>query len=136
MEPAPHIHPQGVTEMANAALPDAKTILDLSVLGLWTFGILAVGFSSMGVMAFLKTKNSASSFIRLFERLQILKMATVMTVILATFYLALFGIIDSTGAVGLFSGVTGYVLGGLERRPAESQGSVDPIGTPSENIQE
>ncbi|MBP6309411.1 MAG: hypothetical protein KA350_01945 [Arenimonas sp.] len=122
--------------MPTANLPEAKTILELSVLGLWTFGILAVGMTSMGIVAFLKTKNSAASFIKLFERLQILKMATVMTVILATFYLALFGLIDSTGTVGLFSGVTGYVLGGLEKRSSESPVSAEPVGNSTTSSQE
>ena len=68
----------------------------------------------------MKAQNSEGSFTRLFECLQILKMATVMLVIIATTYLALFGVVDSTGAVGIFSGVTGYVLGGLEKKAPES----------------
>lgn len=122
--------------MATTTLPDAQTILDLTVLGLWTFGILGAGLSAMGIVAFMKTNNSAGSFIKLFERLQILKMATVMTVILATFYLALFGIIDATGTVGLFSGVTGYVLGGLERKSAESPVSAEPAATGTDKVPE
>ncbi len=110
----------------NPTLPDAKTILALSTLGLWALGILALGFTSLGIAAFLKTDNAAGSFAKLFERLQILKMATVMLVILATTYLALFGIIDSTGAVGIFSGVAGYVLGGLEKKPTDTPAAAEP----------
>jgi len=112
--------------MPNANLPDARTILELSTLGLWAFGILAIGFTSLGIVAFLKTENSAGSFSKLFERLQNLKMATVMLVIIATTYLALFGVIDSTGAVGIFSGVAGYVLGGLEKKAIETPGGTEP----------
>jgi len=120
----------------NATLPDAKTILELSTLGLWAFGILALGFTSLGIAAFLKTENSAGSFAKLFERLQILKMATVMLVIIATTYLALFGIIDSTGAVGIFSGVAGYVLGGLEKKPADAPSAAEPdTGNPNQSQQ-
>ena len=112
--------------MPNTHLPDAKTILELTQLALWAFGILAVGFTSLGIVAFLRTENSAGSFSKLFERLQILKMATVMLVIITTTYLSLFGIIDSTGAVGIFSGVAGYVLGGLEKKPADPPAAAGP----------
>jgi hypothetical protein len=110
----------------NTSLPDAQTILALSTLALWAFGILAAGFTLLGIAAFLKTENSAGSFTKLFERLQILKMATVMLVIIATTYLSLFGIIDSNGAVGIFSGVAGYVLGGLEKKAAEAPATPEP----------
>lgn len=109
--------------METVSLPDSKTIIELSWMGLWAFGIIAVGFTSLGIVAFLKTENSAGSFSKLFEGLQILKMATVMLVIVATTYLALFGIIDSTGTVGIFSGVAGYVLGGLEKKVPETRGT-------------
>jgi hypothetical protein len=122
--------------MTNTNLPDAKTILELSTLGLWALGILAVGFTSLGVVAYLKTENSAGSFSKLFERLQILKMATVMLIIIATTYLALFGVIDSTGAVGIFSGIAGYVLGGLEKKSAEvPPSSVEVDSKSSQDIQ-
>jgi hypothetical protein len=120
----------------NANLPDSKTILELSTLGLWAFGILAAGFTLLGVAAFLKTENSASSFSKLFERLQILKMATVMLVIIATTYLSLFGIIDSNGAVGIFSGVAGYVLGGLEKKAAEVPAAPEPEANKGSTSQE
>lgn len=107
--------------METSNLPDPKTIIELSWMGLWAFGILALGFTSLGISAFVKSKDSAGSFSKLFERLQILKMATVMLVIIATTYLALFGIIDSTGTVGIFSGVAGYVLGGLEKKAPDNQ---------------
>ena len=77
----------------------------------------------MGVAAFLRSPNSASSFSKMFERLQILKMATVLLVVIATAYLGLFGIIESTGVVGIFSGVAGYVLGGLEKKAPEAPAS-------------
>jgi small-conductance mechanosensitive channel len=121
--------------MPNTHLPDAKTILDLTQMALWAFGIIAVGFTSMGIVAFLRTENPAGSFSKLFERLQILKMATVMLVIITTTYLSLFGVIDSTGAVGIFSGVAGYVLGGLEKKPAETPTAAGPDTAGSEGTQ-
>lgn len=121
--------------MPNTHLPDAKTILELTQMALWAFGIIAVGFTSMGIVAFLRTDNPAGSFSKLFERLQILKMATVMLVIITTTYLSLFGVIDSTGAVGIFSGVAGYVLGGLEKKPAETPTAAEPEAAGSEGTQ-
>jgi fatty acid desaturase len=109
--------------MEASNLPDPKTIIELSWMGLWAFAVIAFGFTSLGIVAFRKTENSAGSFSKLFERLQILKMATVMLVIVATTYLALFGVIDSTGTVGIFSGVAGYVLGGLEKKAPDGQGA-------------
>lgn len=121
--------------MPNTNLPDAKTILELTTMALWAFGIIAVGFTSLGMVAFYKTKNSAGSFTKLFERLQILKMATVMLVIITTTYLSLFGVIDSTGAVGIFSGVAGYVLGGLEKKPSENPNAAEPEAVSTDETQ-
>ncbi|MBP6534129.1 MAG: hypothetical protein KA218_03630 [Arenimonas sp.] len=121
--------------MPNTHLPDAKTILELTQMALLGLGILAVGFTSLGIVAFLRTENPAGSFSKLFERLQILKMATVMLVIITTTYLSLFGIIDSTGAVGIFSGVAGYVLGGLEKKPADTPAAAEPEAAVSDGTQ-
>lgn len=48
-------------------------------------------------------------------------MSTIILVIFSTTYLALFGVLDSTGAVGIFSGIAGYVLGGLEKKSNETE---------------
>lgn len=57
--------------METSNLPDAKTIIELSWIGLWAFGIIALGFTALGLAAFLKTEDSAGTFSKLFERLQI-----------------------------------------------------------------
>ena len=82
-------------------------------------GIIALGFSVVGAIAVWHAgKNGAVSFFRMFERLQVLQLLTVMLVIAAATILALFGILDSNGITGILSGVAGYVLGGLNKAPA------------------
>lgn len=79
-------------------------------------GIVALGFSVVGAVAVWHAgKHGASAFFRMFERLQVLQLLTVMLVIAAATTLALFGILDSNGITGILSGVAGYVLGGLNR---------------------
>lgn len=82
-------------------------------------GIVALGFSVVGAIAVWRAgKQGSVSFFRMFERLQVLQLLTVMLVIAAATLLALFGILDSNGITGILSGVAGYVLGGLNRQPA------------------
>lgn len=79
-------------------------------------GIVALGFSVVGAVAVWHAgRHGASAFFRMFERLQVLQLLTVMLVIAAATTLALFGILDSNGITGILSGVAGYVLGGLNR---------------------
>jgi hypothetical protein len=47
--------------------------------------------------------------------MQVLQLLTVMLVIASATILAMLGIINSNGVTGIFSGVAGYVLGGLGR---------------------
>jgi len=80
-------------------------------------GILAIGFSVIGVVAVWRTsKDGAWAFFRMFERMQILQMLTVMLVIAAATVLALVGVLNSNGVTGILSGVAGYVLGGLSKQ--------------------
>lgn len=60
-------------------------------------------------------REGAAAFFRMFERLQVLQLLTVMLVIASATVLALLGILDSNGITGILSGVAGYVLGGLNR---------------------
>lgn len=89
-------------------------------------GIVAFGFSVVGAIAVWRAgKQGAVNFFRMFERLQVLQLLTVMLVIAAATLLALFGLLDSNGITGILSGVAGYVLGGLNR-----QASVAPVSKP------
>lgn len=103
----------------------------------WLVGILAFGFSFVGAVAVWRAgKDGALTFFRMFERLQVLQLLTVMLVIASATVLALLGILDSNGITGILGGVAGYVLGGLSRaapvagKPgpasAEGQGKAAP----------
>ena len=82
-------------------------------------GILAIGFSAVGIIAVWRAgKEGALEFFRMFERLQVLQLLTVMLVIASATVLALLGMLNSNGITGILSGVAGYVLGGLNRPTA------------------
>jgi hypothetical protein len=100
----------------NPILQSPETIVTLAWIGLATAGVMAVPFTVIGAIAYWKSENPAGSFSRLFERAQALKLTTVILIILSVTVLAFFKIIDSNGAVGILSGIAGYVLGGLETR--------------------
>ena len=103
------------------ALPSTPSISIQSVVDLFKasaiyIGILAIGFSSVGVIAVWRAgKDGASEFFKMFERLQVLQLLTVMLVIASATVLALLGILNSNGVTSILSGVAGYVLGGLNR---------------------
>jgi mannose/fructose/N-acetylgalactosamine-specific phosphotransferase system component IIC len=107
METSTGISVQNVIELANSLAA--------------IVGILAIGFSIVGIVAIWRTsKDGASAFFRMFERMQILQMLTVMLVIASATLLALVGVLNSNGVTGILSGVAGYVLGGLSR-PSQSE---------------
>jgi hypothetical protein len=84
-------------------------------------GILAIGFSLVGAVAVWRSgKDAAGAFFRLFEKMQVLQLLTVMLVIASATILALLGILNSNGITGILSGVAGYVLGGLNRGGLQS----------------
>jgi hypothetical protein len=77
-------------------------------------GIMAAGLTSIGIIAVWRTpRDGAWAFFRLFERMQVLQMLTVMMVIASATILAMLGVLNSNGVTGILSGVAGYVLGGL-----------------------
>ena len=77
-------------------------------------GIMATGLTFIGIIAVWRTpKDGAWAFFRMFERMQVLQMLTVMLVIASATILAMLGVLNSNGVTGILSGVAGYVLGGL-----------------------
>ena len=102
-------------------------VIELIRLAVVLVAVVAAGFSVVATLAVWHAgKHGASSYFRMFERLQVLQLLTVMLVIAAATVLALFGILDSNGVVGILSGVAGYVLGGLNRQPAPA---TKPVAT-------
>lgn len=96
-----------------ASLPIDKVIALIHASALLV-GILAIGFTLVGMIAVWRTdKEGAGAFFRMFERLQVLQLLTVMLVIASATVLAMLGILNSNGITGILSGVAGYVLGGL-----------------------
>lgn len=120
-----------------AAVP-VQNVIELINAATVVVGIVALGFSIVGAMAVWRAgKQGSVSFFRMFERLQVLQLLTVMLVIAAATLLALFGILDSNGITGILSGVAGYVLGGLNRQavaaPVSRQAGVEsPKPVPAE----
>ncbi|RZA20515.1 MAG: hypothetical protein EOP93_05705 [Lysobacteraceae bacterium] len=104
--------------------PDAAAVSSADVIALINssvvlVAIVAVGFSLVGAVAVWRAgQHGAAGFFRMFERLQVLQLLTVMLVIASATVLALLRLIDSNGIIGILSGVAGYVLGGLNRAPA------------------
>lgn len=90
------------------------------VIGSITVIILGVmfAFTIVGGIAFNRSQQgSAKSFGLLFQRGNFLRIATAFLVVIAVVYLALLNKL-SDGAIGILSGVGGYVLGGLDKGKA------------------
>ena len=110
------------------AIESAVGISSANVISLFNasaifIGILAFGFTLVGAIAVWRAgKDGAPAFFRMFERLQVLQLLTVMLVIAAATVLALLGILDSSGITSILSGVAGYVLGGLNRPAPGTKG--------------
>ena len=88
-------------------------------------GIMAIGLTFIGAIAVWRTPaNGAEAFFKMFERMQVLQMLTVMLVLASATILAMLGILNSNGVTGILSGVAGYVLGGLDK-PKISNGEAN-----------
>jgi hypothetical protein len=91
----------------------------ISITVMFIFSLIV--FAIVGRAAFLRTTTGGGkSFSLMFSRGNFLGMITVLAVIIATLFLALIDKL-SPGAVAIFSGVAGYVLGGM-RKHNEAEG--------------
>ncbi len=107
-----------------------QNIIDLINCSVTLVLIMAVGFTIVGAISVWKAPLDGSwAFFRMFERLQVLQMITVMLVIASATILGLIGVMDSNGVTGILSGVAGYVLGGLNH-----QTPVEPDNLQKEQI--
>ena len=115
-----------MTEMAVASVSSANVIALIQASGVLV-AILAAGFSVVGLVAVWRAGHRGEqAYFHMIERLQVLQLVTVMLVIASATVLALLGIIDANGIIGILSGVGGYVLGGLNRAPATGGAIVPP----------
>jgi hypothetical protein len=99
---------------ANPIIQNPEMIIKLAWIAVVALGIVALPLTMAVTIAFWKSENPANSFSQLFQQTDALKMVTVILVILSVTVLAFFGVIDSSGAIGILGGVVGYVLGGLK----------------------
>ena len=107
-----------MTPASMPGIPVSSVILLVNSASLFV-AILTIGFSLVGAIAVWRAgKNGGQQFFRMFERLQVLQLLTVMLVIASATVLAMLGILSSNGVTGILSGVAGYVLGGLNRSPS------------------
>ena len=94
---------------------DIKVLIQLAWIALIALAIIIIPFTVVAAIAFKRAptdKNPAFTFSQLFERAKALQMTTVILIVVAVVFLALFRVIDSNGAVGI---LRGYVLGGLQK---------------------
>lgn len=117
-----------MTPSSVSAIPVSSVILLVNSASMFV-AVLAIGFSLVGAVAVWRAgKDGGRQFFRMFERLQVLQLLTVMLVIASATVLALLGILSSNGVTGILSGVAGYVLGGLNRSPPPA---TPPAPTPT-----
>jgi hypothetical protein len=108
---------------------DSCTMVRLAWIALLALVTVAIPVTVMGAIAFLRApedKNPAYTFSQLFERAKTLQMMTVIVIVVSASFLALCGIINSNGIVGILSGIAGYVLGGLSRQARGKPGDQKP----------
>jgi hypothetical protein len=75
--------------------------------------------------------DAASMFIRLVEKAGLLQMMVVVLIIISVFVLRLLDIVGADATVSVFSGIAGYVLGGLPRLQLNRSGNEQNLPQPS-----
>jgi hypothetical protein len=108
-------------------------MIRLAWIALLALVTVTIPVTVMGAIAFLRApksekQNPAYTFSQLFERAKTLQIMTVILIVVAASFLALCGIINSNGIVGILSGIAGYVLGGLSR-PARRKPDDQKVGS-------
>jgi uncharacterized membrane protein YedE/YeeE len=95
---------------------DSNVVLTLASYFLIAFGLLVVGFTIIGGIAFSRTqKGAAKSFTLLVQRGDLIRILTVTLILLVATLLTLLGKIEGAAMVGILSGIAGYVLGSLDK---------------------
>jgi hypothetical protein len=108
--------------MASDAPIDPSIIHDIMWYGAGCVGIVTLGATIVGGIAFWKTQSGgAKTFSLLVQRADATRLVTVLAIIAAAFVLTLIGRIESGAVISILSGVAGYVLGGVNASRAASE---------------
>lgn len=92
---------------------------------------LGVGFFGLlGIVAFWKSNGREREYIDLFVKGEVLRILVVSSIGGAVFILAFAKILDASATASIFSGIIGYVLGGLGSKPKLGEGAKDKQETP------
>jgi hypothetical protein len=102
--------------MDNHSLLTTDTLLQLARMAFYliSIGILCAG--AVGVVALWKSGESAIAFNETFSGLQVLRMTTIVIIVMSVFFLTLIGSVKAETSLSVFSGIAGYVLGGMDQR--------------------
>lgn len=91
-------------------------LLGLAWIFVWVIGIVTLGFTIVGGIAFWKTNTGGAKTFTLFlQRGDALRIMTVGGIVVAATFLALAGILEGAAVASILSGIAGYVLGGLRQ---------------------
>ncbi|MEY2499602.1 MAG: hypothetical protein QOD12_3158 [Verrucomicrobiota bacterium] len=92
---------------------------------------LGVGFFGyLGVVAFRRSAGREQAYIDLFVKGEVLRILVVSSIGGAVFILAFAKILDASATASIFSGIIGYVLGGLGSKPKPREGDEGKRKTP------
>jgi hypothetical protein len=112
------------------AMSDPQFLLYLTIIvhvGIY----LGVGFFGLlGIVAFLKSNGREQKYIDLFVKGEVLRILVVSSIGGAVFILAFAKILDASATASIFSGIIGYVLGGLGSKPKLREGDEGKRETP------
>jgi hypothetical protein len=99
-----------------------QAMLELAKLGAIVTSVFVIGTTIAVAIAFHNAgPNKAKTFMALIEKTGALQLVTVLNIIVAIVILAFVGKISSEGANSIYSGIAGYVLGGLRSSPRMSR---------------
>jgi hypothetical protein len=107
---AERFHNRGFSPMS----PEQQFILEIGKLAAVFFAIACATIAIVAGIAFWRTeRGAAASFSRIVQRAGLLDIITVILIAAGAMNLLILGKIGPEAAIGLLSGIVGYVLGGV-----------------------
>ena len=88
-----------------------------------TLSLIVICFAIPGIMSYRGQAEHAREFGRTLERLQVLRIVMAIVMVFAATMLAVARIISAEAITAVISGITGYVLGGLDKALSISVGA-------------